>query len=106
MTHPLATAQGKRLRKQVLIRDQYTCQMCGILVSQGRHKSNAATVDHTVPATLAPELTFDASNLRTVCKRCHDSTCATIEAQHAGDAEAIRAAKLEYDKGLYRGWAV
>lgn len=73
--------------------------MCRILVFRGRDEPNTAVVDHTIPVELAPELEWDADNLRTVCKSCHDGPCQTIGKRHKGKPDAIKNAKLNYKPG-------
>ena len=92
-THKSKAWQAKRLT--ILARDFYTCKMCGASLTNGRKHGRAAVVDHLEPVTLSPAKAMDDENLQAVCKLCHDSTCASIEAQH-DTAEAIRAAKLAW----------
>ncbi|MFW7379914.1 MAG: HNH endonuclease [Oligoflexus sp.] len=51
-------------RKNVLLRDQYQCQYCGILCT----KTNA-TIDHIIPRSKAGKTTWE--NLVTSCMRCN-----------------------------------
>lgn len=53
----------KTILVQVLIRDNYTCQMCG---SRGDLQ-----VDHIQPWSEYVELRFDINNCRTLCRHCH-----------------------------------
>lgn len=57
----------KLWREAVFKRDSYTCVWCG---QKGR-KLNA---DHIKPFSLFPELRFELSNGRTLCKGCHLKT--------------------------------
>jgi 5-methylcytosine-specific restriction protein A len=59
----------KRIRIQVLIRDNYTCQDCGDVVD-----GKDAHVDHVIP--LAAGGTNELSNLKTRCIRCHSKKTA------------------------------
>jgi 5-methylcytosine-specific restriction endonuclease McrA len=43
-------------RRQILKRDLYSCQMCGVLLSSGKRDHRAAVVDHKRPARLRPDL--------------------------------------------------
>lgn len=52
----------RRLRAQILLRDLYTCQECGLV-------SERLEVDHTVPVSQGG--TDDPSNLRAMCSPCH-----------------------------------
>jgi 5-methylcytosine-specific restriction endonuclease McrA len=54
----------KTIQKQVLERDDYTCQICG-------QKGNELQVDHIQPWAEYVELRFDINNCRTLCMRCH-----------------------------------
>lgn len=58
-------SQGwKAARREVLLRDNYQCQMCGAVVHGKR-----AHVDHIVPK--AKGGSDEVSNLRTLCVSCH-----------------------------------
>ena len=52
------------IQKQVLIRDDYTCQLCGI-------RGGNLEVDHIQSWAKYVELRFSMDNCRTLCKRCH-----------------------------------
>lgn len=60
--------QYKEWRNQVFIRDNYTCQVCG---QRGNIKIHA---DHIKQFAYYPELRFELSNGRTICKSCHEKT--------------------------------
>lgn len=81
------------LRGMVLVRDLFTCQMCGIILTNGRTDDRSGLIDHIIPAKLCPDLFYEPSNLQACCRNCHVTTCADIEARYAGDADAIAAAK-------------
>ena len=55
-------------REAVFVRDDYTCQICGV---RGSVKLNA---DHSQPWKNHPELRFDVNNGRTLCVTCHRKT--------------------------------
>lgn len=58
-------SQGwKAARREVLLRDNYQCQMCGVVVHGKR-----AHVDHIVPKSKGGS--DEVSNLRTLCVSCH-----------------------------------
>lgn len=61
------------VRKQILTRDGYRCQI------QGRNcKGNATQVDHIIPVPEAPHRRLDPTNLRASCSACNqDRTHAT-----------------------------
>ena len=71
--------------------------MCGALLTGGKWKGRSAVVDHKIPATLIEiERFYDKANLWAVCKACHDGPCASIEAKHQDNAQAIVTAKEAY----------
>jgi len=51
--------------KQALIRDNYTCQICGM------RDIEIMEVDHIKPKSKFPELRLDLNNLMTLCPNCH-----------------------------------
>lgn len=54
-------------RKKVFERDDYTCQDCGV-------RGTYLEADHIKPWAYFPELRFELSNGRTLCRPCHDKT--------------------------------
>lgn len=54
-------------RMAVLIKDNFTCQRCG-------KKGVYLEADHIKPFAYFPELRFDVSNGRALCKPCHQKT--------------------------------
>jgi len=54
----------KTIQKEVLKRDDYTCQMCGI-------RGRTLHVDHIQSWKDYVELRFSMSNCRTLCQECH-----------------------------------
>lgn len=55
-------------RLNVFERDNYTCIICGY------NKGHILQADHIKPFAYYPELRFDVSNGRTLCKPCHEKT--------------------------------
>ena len=53
------------LSKQVKIRDNYTCQICGL------RDIEIMEVDHIKPKIEFPELKYEINNLMTLCQNCH-----------------------------------
>jgi hypothetical protein len=62
-----ARAEWKQIARDVLKRDNYTCQQCGATHTKGI-KLN---VHHKKPWAKHPELRFDKENLITLCQNCH-----------------------------------
>lgn len=54
-------------RKSVFERDDYTCQIC-------LKKGSYLEADHIKPWAFFPELRYELSNGRTLCRPCHDKT--------------------------------
>lgn len=54
-------------RKAVFDRDNYTCQECC-------ERGGTLEADHIKPWAFFPDLRFELSNGRTLCRRCHDKT--------------------------------
>lgn len=52
-------------KQQVRIRDDYTCQTCGL------RDEEIIEVDHVIPKSKAPELTYSLDNLVALCPNCH-----------------------------------
>ena len=95
MAHFFTTKRGKALRQSVLRRDLFKCQMCGVIVTDGRSHKRAANVDHIEPIALAPHRVDDETNCRTVCRSCH-AICDSIEKRAQGDLQRIVREKLSY----------
>lgn len=52
-------------KQQALIRDNYTCQSCGL------REPEIMEVDHILSKSLYPGLKFSLENLMTMCPNCH-----------------------------------
>lgn len=61
----------RRLRGQILERDQYLCQPCK---RKGR-VTEATQVDHIIP--IAKDGTDDRANLQAICDPCHEAKTLT-----------------------------
>lgn len=64
--------EWRRLRQEILARDNFECQWCkkdGILSTR---QDAVLEVDHIQELEYYPELALEKSNLRTLCKTCHN----------------------------------
>jgi len=61
------TVDWKTWRMEIFSRDKYTCQECGKIGGE-------LHPDHIKPKSQFPELVFEISNIRTLCKPCHKKT--------------------------------
>lgn len=68
------TAEYQEFRRQILRRDNYTCQLCGDRNYKGRGSRARLEVDHIEPVCVAPHRTLDPENARTLCVKCHIGT--------------------------------
>lgn len=58
----------KQWRTSVYVKDNYTCVECG------NNRGGNLEADHIKQFAFYPELRFDVSNGRTLCKECHKKT--------------------------------
>ncbi|MFC0232741.1 HNH endonuclease [Vagococcus entomophilus] len=66
------SSEWKVLRQKILERDNYECQWCK---AEGKVNTNAHSileVDHIKELEYHPELALEESNMRTLCKECHN----------------------------------
>lgn len=61
------SVEAKEWRKAVFARDNYTCQVCQV-------RGTYLEADHIKPWAYFPDLRFELSNGRTLCRKCHDKT--------------------------------
>lgn len=62
------TARWKKLRWATLVRDRFTCQRCHVT----QHDTSKLVADHDQPHRGDERLFWQASNIVTLCKPCHD----------------------------------
>lgn len=62
------TKRWRQLRWAVLLRDLFTCQMCG----RPEADTSQLVADHKTPHRGDEALFWDEGNLWTLCKTCHD----------------------------------
>ena len=63
------TARWRKLRWSILVRDRFTCRMCGKLEGD----TSKLVADHKQPHRGNERLFWDENNLETLCKSpCHD----------------------------------
>ena len=60
--------EWRKLRKEVLERDNYQCQQCGATASESGFPLE---IHHIIPPKGNKELFFDIGNCVTLCKICH-----------------------------------
>lgn len=61
------SVQYQEWRKLVFLRDNHTCVLC-------ENRGGVIHADHIKPFSLFPDLRFEISNGRTLCKKCHLTT--------------------------------
>jgi hypothetical protein len=61
------SVEAGKWRDSVFKRDNYTCQICCV-------RGSYLEADHIKPWAYFPELRFEISNGRTLCRKCHDKT--------------------------------
>ena len=97
VAHPANTDPGrwKRVRREVLERDRYTCQSCG-------RKGGRLAVDHIRAVRYSggdPELLWSPSNLQVLCdgppNYCHRAKTATEQRPEPTAHEAAWAALVD-----------
>jgi len=65
-SHPMWKGGSiKYVSKQALLRENYTCQVCGL------YEPEIVEVDHILPKCIYPELRLDINNLQVLCPNCH-----------------------------------
>lgn len=67
------------LRQQVLVRDLYTCQQTGVLLSGKYPAPNSPIVDHKIPHRGDERLFWDVENLQAVSFDYHETVKKKME---------------------------
>lgn len=78
----------QRLRRHVLKRDDYTCQIRG-----PRCIEEATEVDKIIPASVDPSLALDEDNCRAACAPCHRQVTARQASEASRRARQRRSGK-------------
>ncbi|MGZ4663616.1 MAG: HNH endonuclease [Frankiaceae bacterium] len=86
-------AISKRLRHEIMRRDNFTCRYCGATAENGR-----LTIDHVTPVALGGS--DDPSNLVTACADCNAGKSSTQP--HAQVVEDVRADDLRWARAMKR----
>lgn len=77
------SARWETLRQQVFIRDNYTCQQTGMILTSGKHRPNSAVAHHKIPHHGDETLFWDINNIEAVSKEWHDSEAQALERKRA-----------------------
>jgi 5-methylcytosine-specific restriction protein A len=92
---PDATIRGwykskrwQALREQVLVRDLYTCQRTGVLLTGKAPAPDSPIVHHRIPHKGNEQLFWDINNLTLVSKAWHDSEAQAEERNNPDHAWA------------------
>lgn len=73
--HSYQLERPNSFRQDVLQRDNYTCQKCGVGRVESYKKLNEDLhIHHVKPISRRPELAFEEDNVITLCRRCHKET--------------------------------
>ncbi len=68
------TGRWRVTRERILRRDLYTCQQCGVLLTDGKTHPRAAVVHHKIPHHGDADLFWCPDDgLEAVCAKCHNS---------------------------------
>lgn len=67
-----ASSEWKKLRQQALERDNFECQWCKENGKVSDWSNSILEVDHIKELEYYPELALEISNMRTLCKDCHN----------------------------------
>lgn len=63
--------QWANKKKEILIRDDYTCQKCKFCLADDWYRIYPLHIHHIIPASEEMALYFDNDNLITLCEKCH-----------------------------------
>jgi 5-methylcytosine-specific restriction enzyme A len=73
------SARWQRLRMEVFVRDNFTCQRSGVIASGKSPEPNSPVANHIKPHHGDPDLFWDINNIETVTKAVHDSVIQSEE---------------------------
>jgi hypothetical protein len=78
------TAAWQKLRRQVLARDGYLCQIRG-----ARCTGLADTAHHILPSSTHPQLFWDPANVQAACRACNFGDGAGVRADNRTSRQQI-----------------
>lgn len=70
------TARWRRMRWDCLVRDAFTCRMCGLIEAD----TSRLVADHIRPHRGDERMFWDEANLQCLCATCHSSAKQSQEA--------------------------
>ena len=91
------TKRWQLLKQEIKLKNNYTCQQTGILLSGGRNAPNSPVVDHIIPHKGNPKLFWDPNNLQLVSKAYHDSIKQRMERSGTGHGYTDEGKPLDPD---------
>jgi 5-methylcytosine-specific restriction protein A len=81
------TKAWEKKRLEVLRRDKYLCQKCGVKCIGKKRGGASPHIDHIIPRSKNKGLELALSNLRTLCHSCHSKI--TVADNHGRDMPEI-----------------
>jgi predicted HNH restriction endonuclease len=63
--------RNQKIKKEVKIRDNYTCQICNQIGFEQKNGELYIEVDHIIPFHLDPNINDAIDNLQCLCANCH-----------------------------------
>ncbi|WP_412474728.1 HNH endonuclease [Rhizobium sp. WW22] len=96
------TERWRQLRKDVWVRDNFTCRMSGIICCGAYPAANSPVADHIIKHNGDEALFWDIDNVQTLAKVIHDRVKQAIENGWSGDVEALIAKVMSEQGWTYR----